>query len=68
MASSRTGPNGGCEHVIGRIEGSDASLAPVLILGHLDTVHPVGTFQPVFEVTGGVARGPGGYDDRGAMT
>ena len=53
------------EHVIGRVRGADPSLDPVLVLGHLDTVHPVGTFDPVFVVEDGKARGPGIYDMKG---
>lgn len=56
------------QHIIGRIAGAGGSgseLAPVMVLGHLDTVHPVGTFDPVFDVHGGVARGPGTFDMKG---
>ena len=53
------------EHVIARIPGSGEGRAPILILGHLDTVHPVGTFDPVFEVQDGRARGPGVFDMKG---
>lgn len=55
------------EHVIGRLPGLDDDAAPVLILGHLDTVHPVGTFDPVFRVEQGRARGPGVFDMKGGM-
>lgn len=53
------------EHVVARFPGIDAGLEPVVILGHLDTVHPVGTFEPVFRVDGGRAHGPGVYDMKG---
>ena len=53
------------EHVIARIPGSGEGPAPILILGHLDTVHPVGTFEPVFEVRDGKAWGPGAFDMKG---
>lgn len=53
------------EHVVARLAGSDASLEPVVVLGHLDTVHPVGTFDPAFRVEDGQARGPGVYDMKG---
>lgn len=55
------------EHVIGRLPGLVADAPPVLILGHLDTVHPVGTFDPVFRVEHGRARGPGVFDMKGGM-
>lgn len=53
------------EHVIGRLTGTDPSLEPVLILGHLDTVHPVGAFDPAFRVAEGRAYGPGTFDMKG---
>jgi len=34
----------------------------VVLLGHLDTVWPKGSFQPLWDVTGDVARGPGIFD------
>lgn len=52
-------------HVIGRVEGSEPDLAPIMVLGHLDTVHPVGSFDPVFRVEDGRARGPGAFDMKG---
>lgn len=55
------------EHVIGRVAGSDPELDPVMILGHLDTVHPVGTFDPVFRIEDGLARGPGVFDMKGGL-
>lgn len=53
------------EHVIGRFPGTDPDRGPVLVLGHLDTVHPVGTFDPTFRVEGGRAYGPGAFDMKG---
>lgn len=53
------------EHVIARFRGSEPSLEPVVVLGHVDTVHPVGTFDPVFRLDGGLARGPGVFDMKG---
>jgi glutamate carboxypeptidase len=55
------------EHVIGRIAGRDPELAPVLVLGHLDTVHPVGTFDPPFRVVDGRAEGPGVFDMKAGL-
>ena len=34
----------------------------VLILSHLDTVWPIGSFQPLWSVEGDVVRGPGVFD------
>lgn len=34
----------------------------VVLLAHLDTVWPIGSFSPVWEVKGEIARGPGCYD------
>lgn len=53
------------EHVIGRIPGRDSAREPVVVLGHVDTVHPVGSFDPVFRVAGGRASGPGVFDMKG---
>lgn len=50
------------EHVVARFTGADSDLAPVVVVGHLDTVHDPGTFDPVFRVENGLARGPGTFD------
>ncbi len=55
------------QHVIGRLTGRDPDARPILVLGHLDTVHPVGTFDPVFRVDDDRARGPGVFDMKGGM-
>jgi glutamate carboxypeptidase len=55
------------EHVIGRLPGREPDLEPVLILVHLDTVHPVGSFDPPFRVEGGRVHGPGVYDMKGGV-
>lgn len=51
------------QHVLARFPGRDPSLPPVVVLGHLDTVHPRGTLesQP-FQIVGDRAEGPGIYD------
>lgn len=50
-------------HVHARIPGQDDTLEPVLILGHMDTVHPVGTLDTnPFRIENGRAMGPGIYD------
>lgn len=45
------------------IEGRDPRLAPLVVLAHIDTVHPLGTLktQP-FRIDDGRAEGPGIYD------
>ncbi len=55
------------EHVIGRVGALEPDLAPVLVLAHMDTVHPVGTFDPIFQVADGRARGPGAFDMKGGI-
>jgi glutamate carboxypeptidase len=39
----------------------------VLLLGHLDTVWPQGSFMPLWNVDGDVARGPGIFDMKGGF-
>jgi len=39
----------------------------LLLLGHLDTVWDHGSFQPLFQVAGGRAQGPGVFDMKGGM-
>lgn len=53
------------EHVVARLDGSGGPKEPVMVLGHLDTVHPVGSFDPVFRIDDGRARGPGTFDMKG---
>jgi glutamate carboxypeptidase len=55
------------EHVLGRIPGLESDLAPVLILVHMDTVHPVGAFDPAFRLEHGKAYGPGAFDMKGGL-
>ena len=55
------------EHVIARVEGRENRAEPVLVLAHLDTVHPAGSFDPVFVVEDGRARGPGTFDMKGGL-
>jgi glutamate carboxypeptidase len=50
------------EHVIGRVAGLEPDLDPVLILTHFDTLHAVGSFDPVFHRVGDRAYGPGSFD------
>jgi len=39
-----------------------AEAPDVVILAHLDTVWPVGSYQPIWEIKGDVLRGPGTFD------
>ncbi len=55
------------EHVVARVPGEQAELPPVMILGHFDTVHPVGSFSPLFSVADGVVRGAGVFDMKGGI-
>jgi glutamate carboxypeptidase len=55
------------EHVIGRLAGREPDLAPVLVLVHLDTVHPVGSFDPPYRVQDGRVYGPGVFDMKGGV-
>lgn len=50
-------------NLFARVPGRDDAAEPVLILAHLDTVHPVGTLaERPFRVEDGRAWGPGVYD------
>ncbi len=53
-------------HITNRAAGD--SRAGVLILGHLDTVHPIGTLlQNACRIEGDRLYGPGGYDMKGGI-
>lgn len=56
-------------HLIGRFSGtSNDGLDPVLLLGHMDTVHNVGTLDRLpFSIRGGRIYGPGSYDMKGGL-
>jgi glutamate carboxypeptidase len=55
-------------HLLARIEGADPTLEPVLVLGHLDTVHPVGTLEQLpFRIQGERVDGPGIYDMKAGL-
>lgn len=50
-------------NVIAQFEGRDGALAPIAVLAHIDTVHPVGTLETLpWQVRDGRAYGPGIYD------
>lgn len=50
------------------VNGLDPSLSPLLVLAHIDTVHPVGTLaaQP-FRINGDRVEGPGIYDMKAGL-
>lgn len=55
-------------HLVGRFHGDDESLDPLLVLGHLDTVHAAGTLAEMpFRQEGERLRGPGVYDMKGGV-
>jgi glutamate carboxypeptidase len=55
-------------HLRARIEGAEPTLDPVLVLGHLDTVHPVGTLERMpFRIQGERVEGPGVYDMKAGL-
>lgn len=56
------------EHLIARIPGEHRGGPPLLVLGHMDTVHPVGTLERMpFAVDNGKIRGPGIYDMKSGL-
>lgn len=53
---------------VAHVEGREA-LPPILMLAHIDTVHPVGAFgAPGLRIEGGRAYGPGAYDMKGGAS
>ena len=60
-------PDGG-DHAIIRFAGGDDAARPVLIIGHFDTVWPVGTLAGMpFRVEGERAFGPGVFDMKASL-
>jgi glutamate carboxypeptidase len=57
---------GGKKHI--RVEWGAGEQAPVLLLGHFDTVWPVGTLESMpFKVDAGKACGPGSFDMKAGL-
>jgi glutamate carboxypeptidase len=51
-----------------RVRWGDGEAEPILLLGHFDTVWPVGTLQRMpFQATGNLARGPGVFDMKAGL-
>jgi glutamate carboxypeptidase len=63
-ASARVVANpAGGDHLLLRFEGASPTARPGLVLGHFDTVWPLGTLpERPFRVEDGCAYGPGSYD------
>ena len=55
-------------HLIARVEGEGRGDCPLLVIGHMDTVHLAGTLARLpFAVDGDRVRGPGAYDMKGGL-
>jgi len=55
-------------HLAGRFRGTVRDRDPILLMGHMDTVHPVGTLERLpFAVGGGKVQGPGIYDMKSGL-
>lgn len=55
-------------HLLGRFRGVKRDRDPILLVGHMDTVHPVGTLVRLpFAVVGGRVQGPGIYDMKSGL-
>ncbi len=55
-------------HLVARFRGKVRDRGPILLVGHMDTVHPVGTLERLpFAVTGGRVTGPGIYDMKSGL-
>ncbi len=62
------GTSGYGDHLLAETTGT-AARPPVLILAHIDTVHPVGTLEEnPFRIDGDKAFGPGIYDMKGGAS
>ena len=58
------------EHLVARVEGESRSGAPLLVVGHMDTVYAVGTLARLpfaIEVPQDRVSGPGTYDMKGGL-
>ena len=56
------------EHLLGRFRGTAGDGGAILLMGHMDTVHPVGTLGRLpFAVNDGKVQGPGIYDMKSGL-
>lgn len=68
MHVREVGPLGGPRHIYARPENRDRHAGTQLIVGHYDTVWPVGTLaERPFIVDGNIIRGPGVFDMKGGL-
>lgn len=65
LEASRIGSDRFADHLVFRTTGR-ASVAPIALIGHLDTVFPPGTFEG-YRVDGSLRRGPGVLDMKGGL-
>ena len=55
-------------HLLARFRGTAGNRNPILLIGHMDTVHPVGTLRRLpFAEIGPRVQGPGIYDMKGGL-
>ena len=55
-------------HLLARFRGVKRDRGPILVMGHMDTVHPVGTLRRLpFAVADGKVQGPGIYDMKSGL-
>ena len=55
-------------HLLGSFRGTVRDRGPILLVGHMDTVHAAGTLERLpFAVTGGRVTGPGVYDMKSGL-
>ncbi len=55
-------------HLLGRFRGAERDRGPILVMGHMDTVHPVGTLRRLpFAIADGKVHGPGVYDMKSGL-
>lgn len=55
-------------HLLARFRGTVRDRGPILLVGHMDTVHPVGTLARLpFAVSAGRVGGPGIYDMKSGL-
>lgn len=48
-------------------ETKETELPAILFMGHMDTVHKVGSWENLFSIKDGIVRGPGAYDMKGGI-
>ncbi len=63
IANQRLKPSAQIKEIGGRpVFWWGADSPKILLLAHLDTVWPIGSFNPVWEISGDVIKGPGVFD------